>query len=141
MVLESEIVDRLYELLRTSDLNTTTTTTLRRQLEQDLGVDLSGRKAFIREKVDLFLRSEFHEDGEEEIDGGDQKGEVKSEGSEGSGLKEEGQEEEEDDDVEEEINGKVSGRKRRLISYSSSSFSASSFLHFLEIFGNCLIFK
>ena len=58
MVSESELIGRLREFLRSSDLNTTTTATVRRQLEADFGIDLSDRKAFIREQVDLFLQTE-----------------------------------------------------------------------------------
>ncbi|KAF0888369.1 hypothetical protein E2562_014191 [Oryza meyeriana var. granulata] len=55
MVSDSELVERLREVLRSSDLNTTTTAILRRRLEEDFGVDLSDKKLFIREQVDLFL--------------------------------------------------------------------------------------
>ncbi|KAL2348420.1 hypothetical protein Fmac_002420 [Flemingia macrophylla] len=58
MVSESELIARLREFLRSSDLNTTTTATVRRQLEHDFGIDLSDRKSFIREQVDLFLQTE-----------------------------------------------------------------------------------
>ena len=66
MVSEAELIGRLRVFLRSSDLNTTTTATVRRQLENDFGIDLSDRKAFIREQVDLFLQSEHEEDGLEE---------------------------------------------------------------------------
>lgn len=110
MISDSELVDRLHGFLRTSDLNTTTTATLRRQLEEYFGVDLSGKKAFIREQVDLFLRSEFEKAKEEEEQGfevEDEKAQVKSEASEGSGSKEandeEYEEEVEDDDEDEDV--------------------------------------
>ncbi|XP_027912672.1 upstream activation factor subunit UAF30-like isoform X2 [Vigna unguiculata] len=61
MVSESELIGRLREFLRSSDLNTTTTATVRRQLEADFGIDLSHRKAFIREQVDLFLQTEHNQ--------------------------------------------------------------------------------
>ncbi|KAK7406587.1 hypothetical protein VNO78_08215 [Psophocarpus tetragonolobus] len=61
MVSESELIGRLREFLRSSDLNTTTTATVRRQLEADFGIDLSDRKAFIREQVDLFLQTEHNQ--------------------------------------------------------------------------------
>ncbi|RRT35913.1 hypothetical protein B296_00030613 [Ensete ventricosum] len=66
MVSDAELVGRLREVLRASDLSTTTTTSVRRQLEEDFGIDLSDKKAFIRQQVDLFL-SELHdsEDAEE----------------------------------------------------------------------------
>ncbi|KAG4973256.1 hypothetical protein JHK87_030077 [Glycine soja] len=66
MVSESELIGRLREFLRSSDLNTTTTATVRRQLEADFGIDLSDRKAFIREQVDLFLQTEHNQSQQEE---------------------------------------------------------------------------
>ncbi|CAN1343630.1 Upstream activation factor subunit spp27 [Linum perenne] len=73
MVSDSELIERLREFLKSSDLETTTTTIVRRKLEEDFGVDLSDKKAFIREQVDLFLQSQL----EEEVEGGgdDQKSE------------------------------------------------------------------
>lgn len=59
MVSDSELVDRLREFLSTSDLTTTTTTSVRRKLEEDFGIDLSDKKVFIREQVDLYLESQF----------------------------------------------------------------------------------
>ncbi|KAK4360666.1 hypothetical protein RND71_019618 [Anisodus tanguticus] len=89
MVSDSELVGRLREFLSTSDLTTTTTATVRRKLEEDFGIDLSDKKAFIREQVDLYLESQFQEN-EEEDDG--LSTEVKSEVS---------------DDEEEEVVAKV----------------------------------
>ncbi|KAE8701219.1 putative Oxygen-evolving enhancer protein 1, chloroplast precursor [Hibiscus syriacus] len=51
MVSESELISRL--------LSTTTTAIVRRRLEEDFGIDLSQKKKFIREQVDLFLQNEF----------------------------------------------------------------------------------
>lgn len=64
MVSDSELIGRLREFLRNSDLNTTTTAIVRRKLEEDFGIDLSDKKRFIREQVDLFLQTE-HERVEE----------------------------------------------------------------------------
>ncbi|KAJ9564036.1 hypothetical protein OSB04_000002 [Centaurea solstitialis] len=88
MVSDSELVGRLREFLTTSDLNTTTTATVRRQLEQDFGIDLKNKKAFIREQIDLYLEAQQQneEDNEEE--------------------------EEEVEEEEEEENGKSGSRKR-----------------------------
>ncbi|KAH7866406.1 hypothetical protein Vadar_020002 [Vaccinium darrowii] len=55
MVSDSDLADRLRQLLRTSDLRTTTATAVRRILEEEYGVDLSGRKAFIRRQIELFI--------------------------------------------------------------------------------------
>ncbi|CAN1343632.1 Upstream activation factor subunit spp27 [Linum perenne] len=91
MVSDSELIERLREFLKSSDLETTTTTIVRRKLEEDFGVDLSDKKAFIREQVDLFLQSQL----EEEVEGGgdDQK-------SEENGGDEVEEEEEEADEAE-----------------------------------------
>lgn len=58
MVSDSDLVTRLREILRSSDLDTATPATIRRQLEADFGVDLTDRKAFIREQIDAFLESD-----------------------------------------------------------------------------------
>ncbi|CAH9060814.1 unnamed protein product [Cuscuta epithymum] len=55
MVSEEKLVRRLREFLSTSDLNTTTNASVRRQLEKDFGIDLSDRKSFIREQIDIYL--------------------------------------------------------------------------------------
>ncbi|KAM0860238.1 hypothetical protein ACQ4PT_046696 [Festuca glaucescens] len=107
MVSDSELVERLREVLRESDLTTTTTGALRRRLEEDFGVDLSDKKTFFREQVDLLL-SEFADKAErEDADGaapaeGEEDPEeviAEAEGEEGSGGEgaEEGEEEEEED--------------------------------------------
>ncbi|PPD74544.1 hypothetical protein GOBAR_DD28532 [Gossypium barbadense] len=51
MVLDSELIARLWEFLGESDLNTTTTAIVRRRLEEDFGIDLTDRKKFIREQT------------------------------------------------------------------------------------------
>ncbi|XP_048335736.2 protein TRI1 isoform X1 [Ziziphus jujuba] len=103
MVSDSELIERLREFLRNSDLNTTTTAIVRRKLQEDFGVDLSDKKAFIREQVDLFLQSELDrteqeqepEEEEEEEEGDNRSLNGKSEESDGYDLKKE--DEEEDD--------------------------------------------
>ncbi|KAK4393335.1 Upstream activation factor subunit spp27 [Sesamum angolense] len=69
MVSDTELIERLREFLSTSDLNTTTTAIVRRRLEEDFGIDLSDRKGFIREQVDVYMQSQFEnaDDNEEEI--------------------------------------------------------------------------
>ncbi|GMP28087.1 hypothetical protein CsSME_00003775 [Camellia sinensis var. sinensis] len=96
MVSDSELVGRLRDFLRTSDLTTTTTATIRRRLEEDFGIDLSDKKAFIREQVDLFLQSQVDnaQENEEEDEG------------------EVNEEEEDDDDEEEEASNGKSTSKR-----------------------------
>ncbi|XWS41956.1 hypothetical protein CRYUN_Cryun17cG0126800 [Craigia yunnanensis] len=88
MVSESELITRLREFLNESDLNTTTTAIVRRRLEEDFGIDLSEKKKFIREQVDLYLQSQFEnaeqeeQDVEEEDD--DRTGKIKLEETDGS---------------------------------------------------------
>lgn len=58
MVSDEEIVIRIMGVLQNADLTTTTTANIRRQLEEDLGTDLTEKKAFIREQVDLYLQAQ-----------------------------------------------------------------------------------
>lgn len=117
MVTDSELVGRLREFLRNSDLTTTTTGIVRRQLEEDFGIDLSNKKAFIREQVDVYLQSRVDkaEENEEEADEGegneDEEAGVKSEEVEEEGEEEEEEEEGEDDD-EGTSNGKAVTKRR-----------------------------
>lgn len=55
MISDADIVSRLHEILKSSDLDTATAGGVRRQLEDEFGVDLSDRKAFIRDHIDAFL--------------------------------------------------------------------------------------
>ncbi|KAL8473126.1 hypothetical protein ACS0TY_030094 [Phlomoides rotata] len=59
MVSDSELIEQLRHFLSTSDLTTTTTAILRRRLEEHFAIDLSGRKAFIREQVDIYMQSQI----------------------------------------------------------------------------------
>ncbi|KAL0914623.1 hypothetical protein M5K25_014986 [Dendrobium thyrsiflorum] len=96
MASEAELVQRLRDFLRTSDLSTTTAAIVRRKLEEDFGVDLTEKKTFIREQIDIFLgelNENEEEDGEAE--------EVKLEEEEGGS----GGEEDEDEEVEEDEEG------------------------------------
>ncbi|KAH7297025.1 hypothetical protein KP509_26G049800 [Ceratopteris richardii] len=58
MVTDEEIMMRIVGILQNADLTTTTTAAIRRQLEEDLGIDLTDKKAFIREQVDLYLHTQ-----------------------------------------------------------------------------------
>ncbi|XP_073107915.1 uncharacterized protein [Elaeis guineensis] len=118
MVSDSELVERLREFLRASDLSTTTTAIVRRKLEEDFGVDLSDKKAFIREQVDLFLHSELNDNKEAEEDDSSGVDEGDEDGEEGSGEEGDQQVEEQvDEDGDEEDEGRSneggSSRKRR----------------------------
>lgn len=129
MVSDSELVGRLHEFLRTSDLNTTTTGIVRRKLEEDFGIDLSDKKAFIREQVDLFLQSQVEKAEEDEEEGDGEEGDegenarVKSEESNGSASKHEDDsgnvdEEEEEEEEEEASNGKGTGKRGLVFLFS-----------------------
>lgn len=99
MVSETELVQRLREFLSTSDLNRTTTAIVRRKLEEDFGIDLSDRKAFIREQVDIYLQ----EAQENEENNAEEEGE---DGAAEGENKDEEEEEGEDDELEEPTDDK-----------------------------------
>lgn len=61
MVSDEEIVRHLTAVLREADLSTTTTTAIRQQLQEELGVDLTDKKVFIRQQVDLYLQTQAQE--------------------------------------------------------------------------------
>ncbi|KAH9695721.1 swib complex baf60b domain-containing protein [Citrus sinensis] len=69
MVSDSDLVTRLRDILRNSDLDTATAGSVRRLLEEDFKVDLSDRKAFVSEQIDLFLQTLEKEREEIEDDG------------------------------------------------------------------------
>ncbi|KAL2460215.1 SWIB complex BAF60b domain-containing protein [Abeliophyllum distichum] len=56
MVSDSELVNRLREIIRGSDLNTTTAGGVRRRLVEEFSVDFHERRHFIREQIDIFLQ-------------------------------------------------------------------------------------
>ncbi|KAJ0450462.1 putative transcription regulator SWI/SNF-BAF60b family [Helianthus annuus] len=90
MVPDSELTDRLQQILTTADLTITTTASIRRQLEHEFGIDLTDKKAFIREQIDIYIQNQQPNENEEEEP-----------------------EEVEEDEVEEDSNGK-SGSSRKL---------------------------
>ena len=114
MVSDSDLVNRLREILRSSDLDTATAGSIRRQLEKDFGVDLSDRKTFVRDQIDIFLetlppKQEQEEEEEEEEEVGEESENVKEE-SDVVEEEEEGEEEEEEEEEEEVSEAK--GRKK-----------------------------
>ncbi|TKV91199.1 hypothetical protein SEVIR_9G078600v4 [Setaria viridis] len=120
MVSDSELVERLQEVLRSSDLNTTTTAALRRRLEEEFGTDLSHKKAFIREQVDLYLaevaaKAEPEEPKEEEPEEAavPKEEEPEPETEEGEGEEEEGEGEEDEDEEEEDEDGDSGGARKK----------------------------
>jgi upstream activation factor subunit UAF30 len=114
MVSDSDLIARLREFLRSSDLNTTSTATVRRKLEEDFEVDLTDKKAFIREQVDLFLQSEqerLAEEAEPQDGEDDQTAEIQSQQT--------NEDIDGDEKVEETSNGK--GKRRSVINLFSFS--------------------
>ncbi|KAG6571401.1 upstream activation factor subunit spp27-like [Cucurbita pepo subsp. pepo] len=110
MVSDSELIDRLREFLRDSDLNITTTAIVRRKLEEYFGVDLSDKKRFIREQVDLFLQTEHER--EEEEGGGDCEEADQEDGDENLKTEEEdGDSEDGDNDDHDDEKGKTGSNK------------------------------
>lgn len=109
MVSDSELIERLRDFLSTSDLNTTTTAIIRRRLEEDFGIDLSDRKAFIREQVDVYMQSQFENAAENE-----------------EGVDDEGAPEAAEEEQEENSSTVKSTAKKRLV--STSAFSVTGFL-------------
>lgn len=109
MISDSELIERLRDALSNSDLSTTTNTTLRRRLEEELGIDLSDRKAFIREQVDIIMQGPFQND----------------DGIDDEGIDDEGSPEEEEEEVEESSNSgtvKKVSKKRLVFQLLSSGF-------------------
>ncbi|XP_024385412.1 uncharacterized protein [Physcomitrium patens] len=106
MVSDAEIVRHLTEVLKNADLNTTTTTAIRQQLQIALGVDLTDKKAFIRQQVDAYLQKQWQEAeavAEPEVgaeDGGEGDGEGEGEGEEDEGSEKTGGGEDEELDVD-----------------------------------------
>ncbi|CAI0429728.1 unnamed protein product, partial [Linum tenue] len=112
MVSDSELIGRLREFLKNSDLETTTNTIVCRKLEEDFGVNLSDKKGFIREQVDLFLQSQFEEQAAEVVgdNGYEEEG---SAADDRESRVQDGDEVEEDEEEEEETVGRSSKRKTR----------------------------
>ncbi|ESQ30535.1 hypothetical protein EUTSA_v10011568mg [Eutrema salsugineum] len=88
MVSDSDLVTRLREILSSSDLETTTPASVRRQLEAYFGVELTDKKAFVRDQIDAFLESDAvvkskpEEEEEEEEDCSEENDEEGSENDE-----------------------------------------------------------
>jgi upstream activation factor subunit UAF30 len=114
MVSDAEIVKHLISVLKTADLTTTTTTAIRQQLEQDLRVDLSDKKALIRQQVDLYLQHQ-HSQKEEENEREDGEGEQQEEENEEENEENEddAEEEQDEDDYVKQVTRGVSDSKQQ----------------------------
>nr|GEW16774.1 hypothetical protein [Tanacetum cinerariifolium]GEW16775.1 hypothetical protein [Tanacetum cinerariifolium] len=62
MLTDSELLKHLHNVLKTSDLDTATAATVRRRLEEQLDIDLSEKKTYIRKQIDLYLQSHYTND-------------------------------------------------------------------------------
>ncbi|RXH99784.1 hypothetical protein DVH24_021586 [Malus domestica] len=105
MVSDSELLTRLREILRSSDLDTATAGSVRRKLEADFGVDLSDRKKFIRDQIDIYLETQTKPQGEE-AEEEDEVGETSENAEQNDDVKEEDEEEEEEEEEEKESKSK-----------------------------------
>lgn len=123
MVSDSDLVARLREVLRDSDLEKATAGSVRRQLEEDFGVDFSDRKSFIREQIDIYLG---------EVGGADEDdGNVKAENEPGDAAEEEEEKAEEEEGEEEGTEGKGSRKRRWVIGASAVVIIFHCFWFFL----------
>ncbi|XP_050364503.1 upstream activation factor subunit spp27-like isoform X2 [Argentina anserina] len=100
MVSESDLLTRLREILSASDLDTATAGSVRRELEKHFGADLSDRKAFIRDQIDIYLESQVVANPPEAEE--DVAEEEEEEAGEGSENAEQNDDVKAEDDVEEE---------------------------------------
>ncbi|CAI9104384.1 OLC1v1003043C1 [Oldenlandia corymbosa var. corymbosa] len=110
MVSDSELLKRLREILGSSDLDTATAGSIRRQLEEEFKIDLQDRKAFIREQIDIFLESE---DPESQNDGGGGDREEDENNQEMDAEEEDGDDEEGEGSDDEAVKGRASKAKKR----------------------------
>ncbi|XP_031106958.1 upstream activation factor subunit spp27-like [Ipomoea triloba] len=121
MVSDADLVSRLRDFLSTSDLNTTTNATVRRQLEADFGIDLSDKKAFLREQINLYLeqaqaqnavKEEEERPAEESVCGGEQESAAAAEEGEEESEETEEEEAEGDEELKKTSNGRKTAKKR-----------------------------
>ncbi|PHT59781.1 Protein TRI1 [Capsicum baccatum] len=108
MVSDSVLIERLRQILTVSDLETATAGTVRRKLEEELVVDLLDRKAFVRDQIDVFLRTHVQETPNDDVQ---EVEDVKEEENGDSCSQEE--EEEEKESVENDDNSSETGSKKK----------------------------
>ncbi|KAL8168051.1 hypothetical protein V2J09_009550 [Rumex salicifolius] len=68
MVSDADLVGGIRNFLRSADLKKTTVSIVRRKLEDDFGVDLSQRKPFIRQQVEIFIYNHVQEESDDEAE-------------------------------------------------------------------------
>lgn len=95
---DSDLGTRLRQILRSSDLNTATAASIRRQLEGEFGVSLNDRRAFITEQIDFFMRTQFSQP---QNDAAEQSPEEEEEEEQEEDGDDNGNEEKEDDNEDE----------------------------------------
>nr|XP_011458331.1 PREDICTED: upstream activation factor subunit spp27 isoform X2 [Fragaria vesca subsp. vesca] len=105
MVSESDLLTRLREILSSSDLDTATAGSVRRELEKHFGADLSDRKAFIRDQIDIYLESQVanHQDEDDDEGAAAEEEEEVGEGSENAEQNDDVKVEEDDEEEEEPV--------------------------------------
>lgn len=108
MVSESDLLTRLREILSTSDLDTATAGSIRRELEKHFGVDLSDRKAFVRDQIDIYLESQVANPQDEEEGAAAEEEEEVGEGSENA---------EQNDNVKEEESAGKARKKKAWVNF------------------------
>jgi upstream activation factor subunit UAF30 len=121
-VSDADIVRRLTSVLKTADLATTTTTAIRQHLEHELGVDLSEKKAFIRQQVDLYLQQQEQEDKDKEEEE-EAQGEEEEEEQQEEQEQEQQQQQDEVDDYGKQTATTGSDSKQRLLAKIGRSAS------------------
>lgn len=133
MVSDSELVGRLWDILRDADLETATAASVRRRLEEQLGVCLLDRKAFIRDQIDLFLQTHVITPQNDKVQrGADDSENVKQEKNENRDSQKEGtvkeEEQEEIDDQDEKEEEEADEKSTQKAKYSF--FSLLFILHY-----------
>lgn len=104
MVSESDLLTRLREILSSSDLDTATAGSVRRELEKHFGADLSDRKTFIRDQIDIYLESQVANPQDEDDDeGAAAEEEEVGEGSENAEKNDDVKVEEDEEEEEEPV--------------------------------------
>lgn len=105
MVSDSDLVARLRLILQSSDLNTATAASIRRQLEGEFGVSLNDRKAFITEQIDFFIRTQFSQPQNDAVEQSPEEEEVEEEDDDDNGNEEKEDENETEEQADNDQDG------------------------------------